>query len=106
MKCPKCDGKMKSNKGNTGGVDIMLTCQKCGFIENICDHKEDAVKLKIVSERSMKRAYQKGRELKAEFDDEDAHCSQSYRLMEISFLYGLLGFHWDKDTAKLLEMIR
>ena len=63
------------------------------------------MKLKVISEESMKKAYQKGLDLKAEFDKEEAHCSQSYRLMEVSFLYGLLGFHWDGEIVVGLKAI-
>ena len=42
MKCPKCGSEMRSNKGHTGGVDVMLFCvnRKCKYVENYADHSE------------------------------------------------------------------
>lgn len=40
--CPQCGSNMRSNEGNTGGVDVILFCtnRNCKYIMNIADYED------------------------------------------------------------------
>ena len=61
--------------------------------------------IKTVDEWLLKKAYDSGKKLYPHYKEEYSGDAESNRKMELAFIWGLLGYPWDKAERFEIEKL-